>query len=136
MAIKYNLIGKRIGKLTVQRLCEVSERPTQNHGNYWLCRCDCGKECKVPTTYLTGKSNYTQTSCGCERKKKAFSATSYVQVDDNYLEKYNLEPVEVTNAAKIAMNEEKEELTKEVKAFKVSQVISPVYGIKKDNNDN
>lgn len=54
----------------------------------------------------------------------------------NYLEKYNLEPVEVTNAAKIAMNEEKEELTKEVKAFKVSQVISPVYGIKKDNNDN
>lgn len=42
----------------------------------------------------------------------------------NYLEKYNLEPSEeTTNIA---------EDSNEVKAFKVSQVISPIYGVKKE----
>ena len=44
----------------------------------------------------------------------------------NYLEKYNLEPAEVDNSkVEDAQN-------KEVKAFKVSQVISPIYGVKKE----
>ncbi len=50
----------------------------------------------------------------------------------NYLEKYNLEPAEVTTAN--TMHEDKKA---EVKAFKVSQVISPIYGVKKEViNDN
>lgn len=50
----------------------------------------------------------------------------------NYLEKYNLDPAEVTNA-----NTVHEEKKAEVKAFKVSQVISPIYGVKKEViNDN
>lgn len=89
MALKYNLEGKRVGKLTVIRKCEVDERPTQNHGNYWICKCDCGNECKVPTTYLTGNSNYTQYSCGCDRKKRAFQASTDLNIPDEYLEKYN-----------------------------------------------
>ena len=44
----------------------------------------------------------------------------------NYLEKYNLGPAEVSNTG--GNSEEK----KEVKAFKVSQVISPIYGVKKE----
>lgn len=40
----------------------------------------------------------------------------------NYLEKYNLEPAEVVS----------KETSTEVKAFKVSQVISPIYGVKKE----
>lgn len=54
----------------------------------------------------------------------------------NYLEKYNLEPSEIKEAVENTVNVEK---PKEVKAFKVSQVISPIYGIKKevvDNNNN
>lgn len=49
----------------------------------------------------------------------------------NYLEKYNLEPSEITE-------EKISEPNREVKAFKVSQVISPIYGVKKEviNNDN
>ena len=43
---------------------------------------------KVPTSYLTGNGNYTQTSCGCDRKKKAFQATSYVDVSDEFLNIY------------------------------------------------
>ena len=53
----------------------------------------------------------------------------------NYLEKSNLEPSEIENDKKVINSEPK----KEVKAFRVSQVISPVYGIKKEvieNNSN
>lgn len=53
----------------------------------------------------------------------------------NFLEKYNLEPSEVEEAVKNTIKDEK---PKEIKAFKVSQVISPIYGVKKeavDNND-
>lgn len=88
MAKKYDLQNKTIGKLTVLSLVPKGERPTQNHGNYWLCQCECGNLVKVPTTYLTGNSNYTQTSCGCDRKKKAFQATSYIDISDEYLDFY------------------------------------------------
>lgn len=57
----------------------------------------------------------------------------------NYLEKYNLEPSYVKEVADKTMNNVKEETkdeVKEVKAFKVSQVISPIYGIKKEVVDN
>ena len=51
----------------------------------------------------------------------------------NFLEKYNLEPAEVESASNIVSNTS----NKEVKAFKVSQVISPIYGVKKEViNDN
>lgn len=89
MSYKYNLVNKRVGKLVVIRQLEKQERPTQTHGHYWLCQCDCGNICKVPTTYLTGNSNYTQYSCGCERKKRAFLASSEIQIPEDILEKYN-----------------------------------------------
>ena len=49
----------------------------------------------------------------------------------NYLEKYNLD------SAEVAQSKDEDTLNKEVKAFKVSQVISPIYGVKKEiiNND-
>ncbi len=52
----------------------------------------------------------------------------------NYLEKYNLEPAEVQSNTNLTNNNESKN---EVKAFKVSQVISPIYGVKKEviNND-
>lgn len=94
MAKKYDLTNKKIGKLTVLKICPVNERPTQTHGNYWICQCECGNICKVPTSYLSGNGKYTQTSCGCDRKKKAFQTTSYINVDEDFLEKYNKEDFE------------------------------------------
>ena len=88
MAKKYNLTGKQVGKLKILSLIPINERPTKNHGNYWLCQCECGNQVKVPTSYLTGNGNYLQTSCGCDRKKKAFQSTSYVNVSNEFLEKY------------------------------------------------
>ena len=52
MARKYDLIGKNIGKLKVLSLVPVDERPTQNHGNYWLCKCECGNFCEVNSNSL------------------------------------------------------------------------------------
>lgn len=88
MAKAYDLTNKIVGRLRVISKVPVNERPTQSHGNYWLCQCECGNYVKVPTTYLAGNSNYTQTSCGCDRKKKAFQATAYVDVTDEFLDKY------------------------------------------------
>ena len=89
LAKAYDLTGKVVGKLRVISKVPINERPTQTHGNYWLCACECGNTCKVPTTYLAGNSNYTQTSCGCDRKKRAFQATSYLDVSDEYLNLYD-----------------------------------------------
>lgn len=51
----------------------------------------------------------------------------------NFLEKYNLEPAEVDISSNVKSSTEE----KQVKAFKVSQVISPIYGVKKEViNDN
>lgn len=51
----------------------------------------------------------------------------------NFLEKYNLEPAEIDVSSNVKSSTEE----KQVKAFKVSQVISPIYGVKKEViNDN
>lgn len=46
----------------------------------------------------------------------------------NFLEKYNLEPAEIDVSSNVKSSTEE----KQVKAFKVSQVISPIYGVKKE----
>ena len=67
------------------------------------------------------------------RKAKELEIVEDEQTGVNYLEKYNLEATEVEDVIKNTMKEEK---PKEVKAFKVSQVISPIYGVRKDIVDN
>ena len=87
---KINLTGKKVGKLLVKTIVPKELRPSQNHGNYWYCDCDCGnKNIMVPTTYLTGNSNYTQTSCGCDRKKRAFLASSRKDITIDFLDKFD-----------------------------------------------
>lgn len=54
----------------------------------------------------------------------------------NYLEKYNLEPSEIDSSSINTKDNINKEEKKEVKAFRVSQVISPVYGIKKEVIEN
>lgn len=58
---KLNLTGKRFGRLTVVKRDEYKNKKV-----YWLCKCDCGNICKVPTGNL--RSGNT-TSCGCVHKE-------------------------------------------------------------------
>lgn len=90
MAYKYDLKNKKVGKLLVKELVPIELRPTKNHGNYWYCDCDCGsKNVMIPTSYLTGNGNYTQKSCGCDRKIKAFLASSKIGVDEKFIQQFN-----------------------------------------------
>lgn len=54
-----DLTGKRFGRLVC---LEPTEQRERGGGLIWRCRCDCGKECLVPTHQLvTGNKK----SCGC-----------------------------------------------------------------------
>ena len=90
MAFKYDLKDKKVGKLLVKNLVPKELRPTQTHGNYWYCDCDCGvKNVMVPTSYLTGNGNYTQQSCGCDRKIKAFLSTTKIEISEDFINQFD-----------------------------------------------
>lgn len=59
---RLNLTDRRFGKLTV--IAATDQR--KNGQTVWYCRCDCGKQKYVQTTYLT--TGDTQ-SCGCYKKQ-------------------------------------------------------------------
>lgn len=57
---KYQLIGKRFGKLVV-----IAEYGRSEHGDkLWLCKCDCGNKSIVTTSALT-RTKGNAMSCGC-----------------------------------------------------------------------
>lgn len=62
MPKKINLTGCRFGRLLV-----VAEAERDARGEFrWLCKCDCGKEKTVLSTFLR---NGKTTSCGCYRNE-------------------------------------------------------------------
>mgnify|MGYP001945362811 CR=1 FL=1 len=73
LMVKENLIGKRFGKLLVVGLKRADSR-----GASWLCRCDCGNEVVLCTSYLIGtKTRRPNRSCGCSHHKQAGLVTQY-----------------------------------------------------------
>ena len=64
--MKYiDLTGQRYGKLTVIRRAEPSEYAGYASRVMWVCKCDCGNECIIPSANL--KTGNTK-SCGCVKK--------------------------------------------------------------------
>ncbi len=63
-----NLIGRRFGKLVVERLAEPKSGRRR-----WSCRCDCGNVVPVFSTNLLRRPNG---SCGCDSKRKISLANS------------------------------------------------------------
>ena len=57
-----DIIGKRVGKLTVQKYIGLVENSTERRSAY-LCRCDCGNECQVLRRDLLRGSRTTCTDC-------------------------------------------------------------------------
>lgn len=58
-----DLTGKKFGKLTAIKMIEY-DKNGRNLPNKWLCKCDCGNETIVQSTFLTDKE-YGRKSCGC-----------------------------------------------------------------------
>lgn len=67
MSVKYELIGKKFGRLTV-----IASLPPSSRGRWWLCRCDCGNEYSVTSHPLV--HGRTQ-SCGCIRSERMATLT-------------------------------------------------------------
>ena len=62
-----DLTGQRFGRLLVMH--HVLRYDIRNRRkNYWLCKCDCGKE---TTVYIQNLKNGTTKSCGCLQKENA-----------------------------------------------------------------
>ncbi len=61
--IKYDLIGKKFGKLTV-----IENLPSKNQSRMWKCKCACGNERIYKTKILVSKQAVT---CGCSKYTRA-----------------------------------------------------------------
>ena len=55
-----DVTGQKFGKLTVIKYIDMPDRL----GSYWLCQCDCGKQCIVSRQSLVQNNT---SSCGCLR---------------------------------------------------------------------
>lgn len=71
-----DLAGQVFGRLTV--LERAGKTKTNQH--LWLCRCECGKTCKVTTISLTRTKGHTR-SCGCLHLEKLRAASEAYRHD-------------------------------------------------------
>jgi hypothetical protein len=70
----YNdLSGKRFGKLLV---ISFSHKETIKKKIVWNCKCDCGNECKIRSSYLQAKRCPAR-SCGCGLQRKRLPPNKY-----------------------------------------------------------
>ena len=77
---KYNLIGKKFGKLLV--LEELEDR-TPHGEKQWLCRCDCGN---YKITVTSALINHLTVSCGCSKSYNESRIQKYL--DKNKIRYY------------------------------------------------
>lgn len=64
--VRKNLVGKKIGLLTVLKQVEDYVTPGGKHHPQWLCQCDCGSEPVIKTdSYLSSHRSVALHSCGC-----------------------------------------------------------------------
>lgn len=74
-----DFIGKIFGQLLIKGIVPPEEKIDKSYnGTFMYCDClSCGKQnVQVKFTYLTGNGNYQRTSCGCDRKQRAFVAST------------------------------------------------------------
>ena len=76
----------------------------------------------IPTSYLTGNGNYTQTSCGCDRKIQAFLKTTKIGITEDFIIQFDnfekflflhkqLTTVSGKNASQYNLEEYKQDIT-------------------------
>ena len=69
-----DLVGRKIGRLTVVEYLGLRKRPDGRNYSWFRCICECGNECEKKGTSLTsGKVN----SCGCLRREISRTKDNY-----------------------------------------------------------
>lgn len=82
-------IGKVIHDLEVLSIVPKNEYKNNYRGTMMYCRClRCNTITQVRFTYLTPNGNYTQYSCGCSRKERAFLASSRKDLTEEHLKPF------------------------------------------------
>lgn len=87
-----DFIGKCSGNLLIKGIVPKNEYNTNYKGTLMYCDClRCGKQnIQVRFAYLSGNGNYHQYSCGCDRKKEAFKATTFIKdLEDDFLDSFD-----------------------------------------------
>ena len=83
-----NLIGKKLGKLTVVKCVGKNKR-----GNYiWLCQCECGNEVIVNGGALARQTGNT-ISCGCYKSERMSLWSSEHKGEQHYNWKGGITPI-------------------------------------------
>jgi hypothetical protein len=66
MSKRYDLVGKKFGRLTV-----ISKGEVIKQKRTWVCKCDCGNDVIATTGSLNAG---TKKSCGCMHRDSAIQA--------------------------------------------------------------
>lgn len=85
-------IGTIHEQLLIKGVVPKEEREDKKYnGTIVYCDClRCGKKnVQVRFSYLTPNGNYSQETCGCGRKERAFLASSRSDISKDFLKKYN-----------------------------------------------
>lgn len=85
-----NYIGKTCGKLLVTGIVPEKEKKENYNGTLMYCTClACGKKnIQVRFSYLTSNGNYSQETCGCYRRIRAFLATARKEIRKDFVEQF------------------------------------------------
>lgn len=85
----HNLLGQKFNMLTVIKKLESRPRPNKKGRDcYWLCVCECGKECET-TTYKLRAGQFK--SCGCLRDGEHSGTNSIISKYRNKSKRRGLE---------------------------------------------
>lgn len=85
-------IGKITGKLLIKGIVPKELRDDKKYnGTIMYCDClQCGsKDNQIRFSYLTENGNFQQVTCGCDRKRKAFKASTRQDLTDDFLNQFS-----------------------------------------------
>lgn len=86
-----NYIGKINGSLLIKSIVPEEERKSDYKGTLMYCQClRCNRPdlIQVRFSYLTPNGNYHQYTCGCNRKERAFLASSRQGIAEKFIEQF------------------------------------------------
>ena len=91
MASKKDITGQRFGKLIA--ISSITKKHPKRKYTYWLCKCDCGKECEIVVHSLCARHT---TSCGCIAHNRSVDPTdsSWYQLIYSYKKGARLRKIE------------------------------------------